>query len=310
MTTMNAARIHQFGSADVIHMESVEIPTPATDEVLIQVGAASINPVDYKIREGQFPPVQADQLPLTLGRDLAGIVQAVGSGVSNVRKGDAVFSMVGADGSYADYALVKASYVAPVPPKLDFATAASVPLAAQTAWQALFDHGKLQAEQSVLIHGASGGVGHFAVQLAKAAGATVYATASAENLEFLRSLGADLAIDYEAQHFEHICQDIDLVVDLVAGETQERSWSVLREGGRLVSTLSEPKSERPEAQGKIGTFFLVEPDGEQLEKIARLIESGQVRPVLSKTFPLEEVAEAQDFLEHSHVKGKVVLVVR
>lgn len=310
MTTMNAARIHQFGSADVIHMESVEIPTPAPDEVLIQVGAASINPVDYKIREGQFPPVQADQLPLTLGRDLAGIVQAVGSGVSNVRKGDAVFSMVGADGSYADYALVKASYVAPVPPKLDFATAASVPLAAQTAWQALFDHGKLQAEQSVLIHGASGGVGHFAVQLAKAAGATVYATASAENLEFLRSLGADLAIDYEAQHFEHICQDIDLVVDLVAGETQERSWAVLREGGRLVSTLSEPTSERPEAQGKIGTFFLVEPDGEQLEKIARLIESGQVRPVLSKTFPLEEVAEAQDFLEHSHVKGKVVLVVR
>ncbi|WP_225578924.1 NADP-dependent oxidoreductase [Pseudomonas sp. PDM14] len=310
MTTMNAARIHQFGSADVIHMESVEIPTPAPDEVLIQVGAASINPVDYKIREGQFPPVQADQLPLTLGRDLAGIVQAVGSRVSNVRKGDAVFSMVGADGSYADYALVKASYVAPVPPKLDFATAASVPLAAQTAWQALFDHGKLQAEQSVLIHGASGGVGHFAVQLAKAAGATVYATASAENLEFLRSLGADLAIDYEAQHFEHICQNIDLVIDLVAGETQERSWAVLREGGRLVSTLSEPKSERPEAQGKIGTFFLVEPDGEQLEKIARLIESGQVRPVLSKTFPLEEVAEAQDFLEHSHVKGKVVLVVR
>ncbi|MBD9482607.1 NADP-dependent oxidoreductase [Pseudomonas sp. PDM14] len=307
---MNAARIHQFGSADVIHMESVEIPTPAPDEVLIQVGAASINPVDYKIREGQFPPVQADQLPLTLGRDLAGIVQAVGSRVSNVRKGDAVFSMVGADGSYADYALVKASYVAPVPPKLDFATAASVPLAAQTAWQALFDHGKLQAEQSVLIHGASGGVGHFAVQLAKAAGATVYATASAENLEFLRSLGADLAIDYEAQHFEHICQNIDLVIDLVAGETQERSWAVLREGGRLVSTLSEPKSERPEAQGKIGTFFLVEPDGEQLEKIARLIESGQVRPVLSKTFPLEEVAEAQDFLEHSHVKGKVVLVVR
>lgn len=310
MTTMNAARIHQFGGPDVIHMESVEIPTPAPDEVLIQVGAASINPVDYKIREGQFPPVQADQLPLTLGRDLAGIVQAVGSRVGNVRKGDAVFSMVGADGSYADYALVKASYVAPVPPKLDFATAASIPLAAQTAWQALFDHGGLQHEQSVLIHGASGGVGHFAVQLAKAAGATVYATASAENIEFLRALGADLAIDYEAQHFEDICQDIDLVVDLVAGETQERSWGVLRDGGILVSTLSEPKSERPEAQGKIGKFFLVEPDGVQLEKIARLIESGRVRPVLSKTFPLEEVAEAQDFLEHSHVKGKVVLVVR
>lgn len=310
MTTMNAARIHQFGCSDVIHMESIDIPTPAPDEVLIQVGAASINPVDYKIREGQFPPVQADQLPLTLGRDLAGIVQAVGSRVGNVHKGDAVFSMVGADGSYADYALVKASYVAPVPPKLDFATAASIPLAAQTAWQALFVHGGLQAEQSVLIHGASGGVGHFAVQLAKAAGATVYATASADNLEFLRSLGADLAIDYEAQHFENICQDIDLVVDLVAGETQERSWAVLREGGTLVSTLSEPKSDRPEAQGKVGKFFLVEPDGEQLEKIANLIESGQVRPVLSKTFPLEEVAEAQDFLEHSHVKGKVVLVVR
>lgn len=310
MTTMNAARIHQFGGSDVIHMESIDIPTPAPDEVLIQVGAASINPVDYKIREGQFPPVQADQLPLTLGRDLAGIVQAVGSRVGNVHKGDAVFSMVGADGSYADYALVKASYVAPVPPKLDFATAASIPLAAQTAWQALFVHGGLQAEQSVLIHGASGGVGHFAVQLAKAAGATVYATASADNLEFLRSLGADLAIDYEAQHFENICQDIDLVVDLVAGETQERSWAVLREGGTLVSTLSEPKSERPEARGKVGKFFLVEPDGEQLEKIANLIESGQVRPVLSKTFPLEEVAEAQDFLEHSHVKGKVVLVVR
>lgn len=310
MSTMNAARIHHFGGAEVIHLESIEIPTPAPDEVLIEVGAASINPVDYKIREGQFPPVQADQLPLTLGRDLAGIVKAVGSNVGHVHKGDAVFAMVGADGSYADYALVKASHVAAVPPKLDFTTAASIPLAAQTAWQALFDHGALEAEQSVLIHGASGGVGHFAVQLAKSVGATVYATASEENLEFLRALGADLAIDYEAQHFESICQDIDLVIDLVAGETQERSWAVLREGGRMVSTLSEPKSDSPQAQGKTGKFFLVEPDGAQLAKIASLIESGRVRPVLSKTFPLEEVAEAQNFLEHGHVRGKVVLVVR
>lgn len=306
---MKAARIHQFGGAELIHIEDVEIPEPQPGEVLLRVAAASLNPVDYKIRQGEFPPVGEDQLPLTLGRDLAGTVERLGEGVSGVQVGQKVFAMIGADGGYAEYARVRAEYLAEVPPELYLSTAASVPLAAHTAWQALFDHGRLQPGQRVLIHGGSGGVGHFAVQFAKAKGAEVTATGSQGSLDFIRSLGADRVIDYKAERFEDVCSDIDLVIDLIAGETQQRSWAVLRPSGTLVTTLGEPQRDRPEAEGKRAIGFMAQPNGEQLKEIAALIAAGKVRPVLQKTFPLAQATEAQRYLEQGHVHGKVVLSI-
>lgn len=309
MATMTAARIHQFGGPEVIQIEQVEIPAPGPGQVLVRVAAASINPVDYKIREGEFPPIQQDKLPLTLGRDLSGTVVSLGQGVTQLHQGDRVYAMIGADGGYADYALVQAGHTAKVPDGQDFNLAASVPLAAHTAWQALFDHGHLKAGQKVLIHGGSGGVGHLAVQFAKAANAIVYTTGSQKSLAFLESLGPDRVIDYKAERFEDVCREFDLVIDLIGGQTQDRSWKVLREGGRLVSTLTEPDQNHPDAKGKTGTRFMAEPNGAQLTEISQLIITGKVRPVLARTFTLNKAADAQRYLENEHVEGKVVLAI-
>jgi NADPH:quinone reductase-like Zn-dependent oxidoreductase len=309
MATMKAIRIHRFGDSSVLQLESIEIPHPQVGEVLVRIAAASVNPVDYKIRQGEFPPVTRDMLPITLGRDFSGVVEQVGSGVGSFVKGDRVFGMVGGDASYADYAVIKADHLAKVPENLDLIRAAAVPLAAQTAWQALFDHGHLEAGQRVLIQGASGGVGHFAVQFAAARGAMVFATGSEKTRQFITSLGADRVIDYAHERFEDVCHDMDLVINLVSGDMQQRAWAVLRPGGTLVSTLSPPARDRPDAYGKNSRFFLVEPSGRQLEEIAHLMQGELVDVKLSVTFPLKSAAQAQDYLERSHVEGKVVLTV-
>ncbi|HEX8544119.1 MAG TPA: NADP-dependent oxidoreductase [Pseudomonas sp.] len=309
MATMKAIRIHQFGDSSVLRLEFIEIPHPQVGEVLVRIAAASVNPVDYKIRQGEFPPVSEEKLPITLGRDFSGVVEQVGSGVGSFAKGDRVFGMVGGDASYAEYAVIKIEHLAKIPENLDFIHAAAVPLAAQTAWQALFDHGHLEAGQRVLIQGASGGVGHFAVQLAAAKGAMVYATGSDKSARFISALGADRVIDYTRERFEDVCSDIDLVVNLVSGEMQQRSWAVLRPGGILVSTLSEPARNRPDAYGKNSRFFLVEPSGAQLADIAQLIKGELVSVKVNVTFPLKSAAAAQDYLEKSHIEGKVVLTV-
>ncbi|HEX8595666.1 MAG TPA: NADP-dependent oxidoreductase [Pseudomonas sp.] len=309
MATMKAIRIHQFGDSSVLRLEYVEIPHPHVGEVLVRIAAASVNPVDYKIRQGEFAPVDKSMLPITLGRDFSGVVEQVGSGVGSFVKGDRVFGMVGGDASYADYAVVNAGHLARIPENLDFIRAAAVPLAAQTAWQALFDHGQLEAGQRVLIQGASGGVGHFAVQLAAAKGAMVFATGSEKSRQFISTLGADRFIDYTKERFEDVCSDMDLVINLVSGEMQQRSWAVLRPGGTLVSTLGQPARDRPDAYGKNGLFFLVEPSGTQLEEIAQLIRGELVNVKINVTFPLKSAAQAQDYLEKCHVEGKVVLAV-
>lgn len=309
MASMKAIRIHQFGDSSVLRLESIEIPYPRVGEVLVRIAAASVNPVDYKIRQGEFPPVSKEMLPITLGRDFSGVVEQVGSGVGTFAKGDRVFGMVGGDASYADYAVIKAEHLAKIPANLDFVSAAAVPLAAQTAWQALFDHGHLEAGQRVLIQGASGGVGHFAVQLAAAKGAMVYATGSGKSAHFIGALGADRVIDYTKERFEDVCSDMDLVINLVSGEMQQRSWAVLRPAGTLISTLSQPVRNRPDAYGKNSSFFLVEPNGAQLEEIAQLIKGELVSVKVNVTFPLKSAAQAQDYLEKSHIEGKVVLTV-
>ena len=308
---MKAMRIHAFGGPEVLELEQQPMPEPGEGEVLVRVLAASVNPVDYKIRSGGYPAVGEDKLPMTLGRDVAGVVDRCGPGVTSLEVGHAVYAMLPPDrGGYAEFVAINAGDCARQPERLDAVQAAAVPLAGLTAWQGLFDHGGLQAGQTVLIHGASGGVGHFAVQFARARGATVLATARADDRDFLIGLGATEVIDYHAQRFEDQVAPVDVVFDLVAGDTQERSWQVLKEGGALISTLKEPSKEKAAAKRARTAHYMAHPDGGQLEKIADLVQGGQVTPVIDSTFPLEGAAQAQRRLESEHVRGKIVLDVR
>jgi NADPH:quinone reductase-like Zn-dependent oxidoreductase len=309
-TSMKVVRIEGFGGPDVMREQIVEVPVPADAEVLVKIDAAGVNPVDYKIRNGKYPAVKQDQLPYVLGRDVSGAVVQCGPFVQRFAKGDALFGMPGIDrGAYAEYVLLKESEAALRPRSLDSVAAGGVPLAALTAWQGLFRHGGVQEGQRVLIHGGSGGVGHFAVQFAKAKGAHVATTVSGRHAEFARKLGADQVIDYKKERFEDVVEDVDMVFDLIGGETQERSWNVLKKGGVLVSTLTQPSQEKAAERGARDLRYTVEESGADLSGIARLIESGRVKPVIVKTFPLEQAAEAQRFLEEEHPAGKVVLTV-
>jgi len=305
---MKAVRIHEFGGPETLKVEDVPVPEPGPGEVRIRVMAASVNPVDYKMRNGGYLP--PDALPLTLGRDVAGVIDAADASAEGLKIGDAVFAMLDRDhGGYVEFVTQTAGNCAKKPDRLDFIQAAAVPLAGLTAWQGLFDHGRLQSGQSVLIHGAGGGVGHFAVQFAHARGAKVYATCSGQDVDFVRGLGADVVLDYKAERFEDRARDVDLVYDLVAGETQDRSWAVLKDGGAIVSTLKAPDKARAAAKHARVAHYMAQPNGAELAEIARLIEAGQVTPTIDRVFPLDAAAEAERVLEHDHVRGKVVLSV-
>jgi len=307
---MHAVRIHSFGDADVLKVEDIPTPEPAENEIVVRVMAASVNPVDYKIRSGKYPAVKQDQLPKVLGRDMSGVVERTGTKVRKFKKGDAIYAMLGQSvGGYAQYTLVTEDEAAKKPLQLDFVQAAAVPLAALTAWQGLFDHGGLKAGQRVLIHGGAGGVGHFAIQFAKAVGAWVAATVSAADIALARTLGADQPIDYKAEKFEQVVRDIDLVFDLIGGDTQTRSFAVLKDGGTLISTLQKPDAAQLARRHARGTNYLATPNAHELETIARLIDDGKVKVVVDATYPLEEAARAQAHLEHDHIAGKVVLQV-
>lgn len=305
---MKAMRIHSFGGPEVLVLD--EIPTPAIIDgsVLVKVAAASVNPVDCKIRQGGYPKVTAASLPVTLGRDVCGVVEQ-GDGTA-LSAGTAIYAALGWDvGGYAEYALIPVQYCAPQPTSLSAIEAASVPLAGLTAWQGLFDQGGLAQGQRVLIHAGSGGVGHFAIQFAKSRGAEVLATASAANLDYVRALGADIVIDYRAQRFEEVAHDVDVVFDLVGGETRERSWPVLRRGGILVSTLGQPDEARAASFGVRARGYMAQPNGAQLLEIRGLIDAGKLRPTVTRTFPLEVAGAAQRYLEAEHPRGKLVLTV-
>jgi NADPH:quinone reductase-like Zn-dependent oxidoreductase len=308
--TMRVILISEFGGPEVLRLESIPIPAPGAGELLVKVAAAGVNPVDYKIRGGGYPAVKQDKLPFVLGRDVAGTVVECGASTAGFSKGDRLFAVPGLGrGGYADFAVVKVTEAAAMPSSLNFIQAGGVPLAALTAWQGLFKHGDLKAGQRVLIHGGSGGVGHFAVQFAKAKGAFVATTVSSQQLEFVRHLGADQAIDYQAQRFEDVLEKVDVVFDLVGGETQQRSWQVLKQRGVLVSTLTEPSKEQAAAHGAKGLRYTVTESGADLTTIGGLIAAGEVRPVITKTYQLQEAAAAQEFLEHQHPPGKVVLSI-
>jgi len=304
---MKAVRIHRFGDPSVLQVDEIDRARPTGDQLLIKVRAASVNPVDYKIRQGGYPRVTEDKLPITLGRDVAGVVEKAGGGF---KVGDEVYAHLDwADGGYAEYAVVAPVGVAAKPKSLDMIQAAAVPLAATTAWQGLFQHGNLKRGQKVLIHGASGGVGGFAVQFAKAEGAYVYATASGEGVQAVRDDGADEVIDYKKQKFEDVAKDVDLVFDLIGGDTQARSFAVVKPGGALISTVQEPDKAKAAEKQLTAKRYMAEPNADHLKRIGELIDAGKVKVVVAETFPLEQAAAAHASLENDHPRGKIVLKV-
>jgi len=317
---MKAVRIHAFGGPEVLQLEEVARPVPAADEILVQVYASGVNPVDWVIREGSNGFRSFITLPTTLGWDAAGVVVEVGRDVTTFQKGDAVYGAPNfpGDGSYAEYCAAKASRFARKPQSLSFNEAAGVPLAGLTAWTALFEQGQLRAGQRVLIQGASGGVGSFAVQFAKAKGAYVIGLASAGNLDYVQQLGADEVIDYRSQQFEELVHDVDVVLEAspVRDNAERlRAVTVLREGGILVSVnLDFPFNEAVLAalaqKNATGELSANQPRQDWLAEMARLIDAGQVKVFISQVFPLAQVAAAHRESETWHVRGKLVLAVQ
>ena len=308
---MNAIQLDRFGGPENLHLTQVDRPVPAAGEVEIRVIAAGVNPVDRKMREGSAPQF-LDQagLPAILGRDVAGEISAVGSGVESWAIGQACFAMTADhDGGYGEYVTLTADKVVAIPDTLDFITAGGVPLASLTAWQGLFRYGQLARGQRVLIHAAAGGVGHFAVQFAKVTGAYIYATASEKDLDFVRSLGADVAIDYKNERFEEVAKDLDLVFDTIGGDTRERSWALVKPNGRLITTLDPPDQAKAAEHNVFAARFTAESDGGDLGKIAALIADGKVKPHVSKTYTLEQAGDAQEQLKQGGLPGKIVLTV-
>ena len=310
---MKAIRIHNYGGPEVLQYEDAPRPKPQAGEVVVRVHAAGVNPIDWKVREGHMKDFWPHKFPLTPGWDLSGLVEEVGPATARrFKKGDEVYSVPDAsrDGAYAEYIVVRESELALKPKSLHHVRAAAVPLAAVTAWQALFDAGQLKRGQRVLIHGGSGGVGHVAVQLAKWKGAHVLATASTKNQELLRELGVDEPIDYTKQKFEDVARDVDLVLDLIGGETQERSWSVLKKGGVLLSLVQPPSVEKAKALGVRAAFVAGHPSGAQLAEIAKIIDAGQLAPVIDRILPLSEARRAHELSKSGHTHGKIVLRIR
>lgn len=307
-STMHAYRIRRFGGADAVQLDSIPIPEPAPNEVLVQVLAASVNPVDIKTREGRYPAIREDALPFTLGRDFVGKVMRVGRDAVQWRADQHVYAFVGqGQGAFAEFVVIDAAALAEPPHSVDIVTAAAVPLAALTAWQGIFDQGLLEKGERVLVHAAAGGVGHLAVQFAREKGAEVYATASGDGIDFVRSLGIEHVIDYRSQRFEDIAREMDLVFDLVGGETQSRSWPLVKRGGALVSTLTEPSQAEAAARGARGARFTARPDGAQLASIAALIDEGRVKVRVAEQFAFDNLKQAFARIEAGHVRGKIVV---
>jgi len=318
---MKAVRIHAFGGPEVMKIEDVVRPVPAADEILVKMYASGVNPVDWVVREGGNDALRAYlTLPMTLGWDAAGVVEELGSEVTGFQKGDAVYGEPNfpGDGSYAEFCAAKASQFALKPQSLSFTEAAGVPLAGLTAWTALFEHGKLQAGQRVLIQGASGGVGGFAVQFAKAKGAYVIGTASAGNLDYLRQLGADEVIDYRSQPVEELVHDVDVVLEaspLRDNAARAKAVRTLKTGGIFVSVnVDFPFDDAVEAaltdKQATGELSNNQPRQEWLQEMAQLIDAGQVKVVISKVYPLAQVADAHRESQTWHVQGKLVLEIR
>jgi NADPH:quinone reductase-like Zn-dependent oxidoreductase len=333
---MKALILKRYGGLDQVTFADIPRPVPKPDEILVQVHAAGLNPIDYAIPKGTFKPILRLQLPATLGSDLAGVVVEVGSRVTRFKPGDAVFASIFdlGTGALAEVAVVPENVAALKPSNLDFVQAASIPMVGLTSWQALKERAKLKPGQKVFIPAGSGGIGTFAIQLAKHLGAKVGTTTSTSNVDLVQSLGGDEVIDYKKRKFEEVLRDYDAVLGTVRGDAIEKSFRILKSGGAVVSLVGPPDAAFARARGmnffmklvfgllsrkiirharKRGgeySFLFVHPDGRQLAEIGQLLDAGSIRPVIDKVFPFDQAKEALAYLEKGRAKGKVVVQMK
>jgi NADPH:quinone reductase-like Zn-dependent oxidoreductase len=308
---MRAIQIHQYGGTETLQLDQIDKPEINADDILIQVKSAAINPVDWKIREGYLKEFIPYKLPTTLGWDVAGIVSEVGTAVTDFKVGDEVFSRpdISRNGSYADYIAVKADEAVLKSAKLDFAQAAALPLAGITAWQCLVDVAQVQAGQRVLIHAGAGGVGHLAIQIAKAKGAIVVATASAGNQTLLKEFGADQAVDYTKAPLNEQIEPVDIIVDTLGGEVLSQSWALLKPQGIVVSVVEPPSEELAKEHNVKVAFVFIEPSSRILGELNKLVENDQLTPFIEHRFPLEQIADAHLQSQSGRTRGKIVIDV-
>ena len=307
---MQAIRVHHFGDLDSLVVEDVPRPAPGDGEVLLQVKAAGVGPWDALVRSGRS--VLPQPLPLTPGSDVSGLVEQVGAGVSQFHAGEAVFGATNArfTGGYAEYAVAAATKLAKIPPRLGFIEAASVPVVACTAWQMVFEQGAVDTTKRVLVHGAAGNVGAYAVQLARRVACEVIATAFSDDLAYVKALGADRVIDVKTSRFEELLTDVDVVLDTIGGETQDRSFAVLKPGGVLVSAVASPDQQKAARHGVKALFFLVDVSSHRLEELAALIEAGELATSIGEVLSLADARIAHEMLAgRPHKRGKIVLRV-
>ena len=308
-STMKAIVVHEYGGPEVLKYEDAPRPEPKENEALVRVIAAGVNPVDALIRSGKYAKFFGTTLPLTPGYDIAGIVEKAGAKITKLKAGDSIYAYVLWGGGYAENAVATEGEATAKPRSLNYIEAAAVPLAALTAWQALVDTAKLSAGQIVLIHGGSGGVGSMAIQIAKARGAKVIATASTANQELLKQLGADVTVDYTKTRFEDVAKDVDVVLDSVGKDTLARSYGVVRKGGIITTLVAQPDQAELDKHGIRGAAISVKPNASELAEITKLIEEKKVKPVVSQVLPLTEAVKAQEQAATHHTRGKIVLRV-
>lgn len=308
---MKTIRIHEYGDVNVLQIEEMPIPPIAADELLIKIHAASINPVDWKVREGWMKDMHIHKLPLTLGQDFSGTIEKVGSNVKNFKVGDDVYGRPSIErgGTYAEYIEIKASEVALMPKTINYFEAATIPVAGTAAWETLVNRAKIKKDQRVLILAASGGVGSLAVQIAKAKGCYVIGTTSKVNIEMVKSLGADEVIDYLNEDFSLRLRDVDVVLDTIGGDIQEKAFKVMRRGGILVSTASAPNQESAGRYGIKCEYVLVGPNAHILNELGVLIDKGLIRPVIDKVYKFEDVKQAHSYSQSGKARGKIVLEI-
>jgi NADPH:quinone reductase-like Zn-dependent oxidoreductase len=309
--TMKAIVVHQYGGPEVLKYEDAPRPEPNENQILVRVIAAGVNPVDGMIVSGMFSKEKKLAAPMIPGGDIAGVVEKTGNKITKFKAGDAIYAYLSLknSGGYAEYAVANEKEAAAKPKSISFEQAAAVPIVALTAWQALIDSAKLIAGQSVLIHRGSGGVGTFAIQIAKARGAKVYATASTANQELLKQFGADVAIDYTKQKFEDVAKDVDVVLDSVGKDTLARSYGVVKKGGFVATLVSRLDQAELDKHGIRGESISVKPSAEELSEIGKLIDAGKIKVLVSQTFPLADAVKAQEQVATGHTRGKIVLKV-
>lgn len=330
---MKAAYINRYGNIDDVQLDEQSKPLITENDVLVKIHAASINPLDLRVLEGEFKAIQPVKFPFILGNDFAGTVVQVGANVKQFKAGDEVYAKTDQNGAFAEYTVVHQSSLALKPQNISMELAASLPLVSLTAWQALVEIAKVQAGQKVLIHAGSGGVGSIAIQLAKHLGATVATTTSGKNAQWVKALGADIIIDYKTTDFEQELKDYDVVLDTQGGKILEKSLNVLKRGGRIISISGPPDREFAEAihanwllkciipllswsirnkakkKGITYSFLFMQPNGLQLSEISKLVESGKINPIVDKTYAFTEIKDAFQYVNTGRAKGKVVLKI-